>query len=226
MSNGNVVTGVDVSHHNGEIDWAKLAGTGISFAFIKATDGSHGRDSMFKVNWPKAKATGLLIAAYHFLRPTSSPEAQGANFLDTLIDQPGAGQLRPVIDVEWSTLPGKPHDQWLDISLSQRIDWISRYVRHIEQAIGKKPIFYTNISWWDPMTHSASSGTGGVAFGDCPLWLADYKHPASPPLPAAWVGAPKFIWQYSEKGQVAGVSGNCDLDRFNGSVADLVAYAG
>ena len=60
------VTGVDVSHYQGTIDWKKLAEQDLDFAFIKATEGSSYIDECFYDNWKEAEKTDLCIGAYHF----------------------------------------------------------------------------------------------------------------------------------------------------------------
>src|SRR5690349_2704594 len=60
------VRGIDVSHHQNEIDWRKVAHDDVSFAFIKATEGGDHRDTRFATNWKEAQAAGLKVGAYHF----------------------------------------------------------------------------------------------------------------------------------------------------------------
>ncbi|AQT43495.1 lysozyme [Bartonella apihabitans] len=60
------VRGIDVSHHQGEIDWHKIKSQNISFAYIKATEGGDFKDPQFKKNWDHALEAGLRVGAYHF----------------------------------------------------------------------------------------------------------------------------------------------------------------
>ena len=92
------IRGVDVSHYQGEIDWERLAGEDISFAYIKATEGSGHKDEMFDRNWSEAQTTGLRIGAYHFFSLDSAGADQAENFCSTVtaVD----GMLPPVVDVE------------------------------------------------------------------------------------------------------------------------------
>lgn len=64
---GYQVHGIDVSHYQGEIDWAAMKQQGMDFAYIKATEGSAHEDECFDKNWEQAKAAGMLRGAYHFL---------------------------------------------------------------------------------------------------------------------------------------------------------------
>ena len=76
--------GVDVSAFQGKIDWHILAGESISFAFIKATEGSGYVDDNFEDNWRKASQTDLKIGAYHFFSYDSSGLTQAENFIQTV----------------------------------------------------------------------------------------------------------------------------------------------
>ena len=83
------VRGVDVSAHQGEIDWPVLAGQDLSFAFVKATEGSSFTDARFRENWEEARSCGLRVGAYHFFSFDSSGEAQAAHFIETVPKRQG-----------------------------------------------------------------------------------------------------------------------------------------
>ena len=93
------VMGVDVSAFQGEIDWHILAGESISFAFIKATEGSGYVDDNFEDNWRKASQTDLKIGAYHFFSYDSSGLTQAENFIQTV--PKSSDTLPPVVDIEF-----------------------------------------------------------------------------------------------------------------------------
>jgi lysozyme len=81
---------VDVSHHNGAIDWPAVAGAGIALAFIKATQGLGFVDPAFEWNRNAAVNAGVLVVPYHFL-DTSDPAGQAVHFLaatDLTVGQP------------------------------------------------------------------------------------------------------------------------------------------
>jgi lysozyme len=198
------VAGIDVSDHQGSVDWNAVKQAGKFFAFIKATDGITWTDPDFATNWSGAKAAGLLRGAYHFYETNDDPTAQAENFLNAV--QLEAGDLPPVVDIE------KLHSGG---SVSQVVKDLQTWLDVVEKATGRMPIIYTDRSFW------ASLGTS--AFGLYPLWIAEYGV-QSPSLPAGW--ASWTFWQFSESGTVAGVSGSVDLDVFNGSIAELKALAG
>ena len=92
------IWGVDVSHHQGPIDWPKVASEPhVAFAFIKATEGGDWTDPRFATNWREARAAGLLVGAYHFFTFCRPPLDQARHFLTTAPREPDA--LPAVLDV-------------------------------------------------------------------------------------------------------------------------------
>ena len=95
------IYGIDISHHQGKIDWAKVnnwEGHKINFVYIKATEGATFIDHMYESNIKGARENGFLIGSYHYFRTTSSPEKQFNNFI-TVVDK-DLQDLIPLIDVE------------------------------------------------------------------------------------------------------------------------------
>ena len=90
------LTGIDVSHFQGEVDWQAVAG--VRFAFIKATEGLADIDPRFRQNWQDSRAAGLLRGAYHFLHPNLDARQQAAHFLSVVNLDDDA--LPPALDVE------------------------------------------------------------------------------------------------------------------------------
>ncbi|WP_414707009.1 GH25 family lysozyme, partial [Rhizobium sp. UBA1881] len=61
------IQGIDISHHQGAIDWSALAAQpNVRFAIMKATEGGDHRDTRFAENWQAAKNAGIVRGAYHF----------------------------------------------------------------------------------------------------------------------------------------------------------------
>jgi lysozyme len=200
------VHGIDVSHYQGTVDWSQVAGAGMAFAFVKATQGAAYVDPLFAQNWDGARAAGLLCGAYHFFQPGDDPAAQAAHFLSVLGIPPGiTGGLPPVLDVE--TLGSQ--------TAVQVVEGVRTWLSTVEAAAGCTPIVYTSPHFW------ATLGTSD--FGGYPLWVAEYGV-STPKLPAGWTSW--TFWQSSQSGQVAGVAGAVDLDVFQGSRADLARLAG
>lgn len=93
-----VIRGIDVSHFQGGIDWQAVAGDGVRFCFIKATEGVGDVDPMFHRNWTGAKAAGVLRGAYHFFHPNLDARQQAEHFLSVVTIEEGT--LPPALDVE------------------------------------------------------------------------------------------------------------------------------
>src|SRR5262245_48058079 len=89
--------GVDVSHHQGHIAWAKLPRQGVDFAYIKATEGGDHADSRFSINWRAAHAAGIRRGAYHFFTLCRSGREQAYHFIRHVpVD---AAALAPAVDL-------------------------------------------------------------------------------------------------------------------------------
>jgi lysozyme len=202
MSSQTNAAGIDVSHYQGTINWSSVKQAGIAFAYAKATDGTTTVDSQFKTNWSGMKTAGIVRGAYHFFEPTSDATAQANNFIHT-VGSLQSSDLPPVIDVEISN----------SASNSQMISGVTTWLNLVEQGLGRTPMIYTVASFWNAHLNDQ--------FGNYPLWVAHYDV-QSPTIPKGWT---KWdFWQHSQSGSVSGVTGNVDLDWFNGSVADLQSF--
>lgn len=199
-----MLTGPDVSHHQGAIDWAKVRGAGHTFGWCKATEGTGFVDSRFQANWRAMAAAGLVRGAYHFLRAESDGRAQARHFLDVVGDLDGS---MACLDVETSasgTNPTGAHAR--------------AFVDEFRARTGGHPIvIYTGRWYWrDRIGNPAGADLG-------PLWHSAYS--ASPG--AIYGGWPAFtFWQHTSSGSCPGVAGACDLNRFYGDTAALAALTG
>lgn len=97
------VRGIDISSHNGNIDFNKVAASGIEFAFIKATEGGDFKDKNFRANFNRAKSAGLKTGVYHFFRFDRDGVEQAINLLKTVGSR--KPELGIVIDVEKTGIP-------------------------------------------------------------------------------------------------------------------------
>lgn len=189
--------GIDVSFHQGTVDWPAVAQAGKVFAFIKATDGETYVDPQFAANWAGAAAAGILRGAYHFFRAEDSPQSQVDLFWTTV---GGTGELGLVVDVE----------ETMGVSNATLIANLTQFLEQLQQVSGRQPIVYTYATFWN--------GLGTSAFGAYPLWIAEYEV-AAPTIPSGW-SSWKY-WQSSQSGTVGGITGAVDLDVFNGSEETL-----
>ena len=203
--------GVDVSHYQGTINWTKVDNAGVTFAFMKATEGTTYTDSMFAGNWAAAASVGIYRGAYHFARPSSSSGAAQAKYYVSKVGaasfkQPGV--LPPVLDLEVTG----------GLGVTKLKAWVSDWLTTAQGLTGRTPILYFSPYFWiDNMGNS-------TAYTRYPMWIAHYTSAGAPMVPGGW--ARWTFWQYTSSGSVAGIAGNVDKNRFNGNSAALAALAG
>jgi len=148
------LSGIDVSHHQGDVDWAKVKGSGVAFAFAKATEGESYADPKFARNWEGMRAAGLVRGAYHFGRPGRDPVAQARHFVATVGAQ--SGDLQLALDLEKDD--GKsPAEVW---------DWTKRFLAEVKRLTGRPGIIYTSRAFFVDKV-----GDPREVF-DCPPWIA------------------------------------------------------
>ena len=198
------VQGIDVSRHQGHIDWAKIDPKRYQFVFIKATEGGDYRDPNFRNNWQQARAQGLMVGGYHFFRNCKSGQAQAENFIAVVPKT--AHSLAPVIDLEF---------QWQcpEVTAEQLQREIAIMAQQLHKHYGKTPILYTTPNYYQSYIH------GELA--NYPLWLQDFKHRAK-----AHDARPWLFWQYSQTGKVSGIHGAVDLNIFRGDLAAWQQFLG
>jgi lysozyme len=195
------VEGVDLSNwQGGSVNFEQIKQAGKHFVFVKSSEGATVVDPDHARNVQQARAAGLAVGSYHFYDSDDTPQAQFRNFSAQLSLLPG--DLPPVVDIERLS---KGDTQALTPPLKQ-------FLGLLEQQYGMKPILYSG-------EHFANEHLS--VFAHYPLWLAEYNSVASPQLPKGW--ARWTFWQHSQNGNVAGVPGPVDLNRFNGGPTQLEA---
>lgn len=202
---GETIEGIDVSvWQGGNINWDAVAGSGIKFAFARASYGTS-KDTHFDTNWPKMKAAGLVRGAYQYWLPSKDPIAQAQAMLD-IVGPLGDGDLPPVVDVE----------QTDGLAPGEIVARLTQWIAHVESAIGRKPIIYSGKYFWQDNVKSN-------AFVDYPLWIPNYSLNCPDLANGYW--SDWTFFQYTDTGSVPGISGNVDRNQFNGSLQDLLAFA-
>lgn len=202
---GTVLQGLDVSEFNGHINWTKVKGAGKAFAYARVSDGLNNPDAEFAANWAGMKAVGLPRGAYQYFRPGQDAVKQ-ADLLIAAIGALGPGDLSPVIDVE--TANGQ--------SKANVVKGVAAWIQRVKAKTGRDPVIYAAAGFWDTLP-------GTAQFASSKLWVANYGA-SCPTMPSTW--SKWSVWQYSESGSVPGMSGDVDLDVFNGTLADLAVFAG
>jgi lysozyme len=207
-----VLTGVDVSNHQPNVDWDQVKAAGHSFAFAKVSEGLGTPDRVFGPGrWKAMRDAGLVRGVYHFARPQRGrdPKDEVVEFLG-LVEQAGGfedGDLVPVLDLEDFGAAGR-------LTARQTLEWARGFVEEIHARVGRRPIIYTGVFWRDTMDNPPDDLM-------CPLWLAAFVRDPKPFIPRAWAQESFAIWQHTETGSTGGVPGNVDLNRMPGGQAAL-----
>jgi len=201
--NATAARGIDISQQQADVDFQRVLASGVSFAFVKATEGTEWVDPSFERYWAAAKWAGLLRGAYHFFRPRQDALAQARLFLAQLNDDPG--ELPPALDVELTD----------GISPAQVVAGVNTWVDFVSARLGR-PLIYTAPGFWNELP-----GTASVA-RKADLWVAHWGARAPAPV-CGWESW--TFWQRTSKAVVPGIPAAVDEDRFEGSLAELRAYA-
>lgn len=183
--------GLDVSHHQGDINWHKLMkesgfDTLIHFVYCKATEGNTHLDTKWLRNREILNNMGIPNGAYHFFIPTDPPRPQAAHFLNTWkkrdIDLP------PVLDVETEGFTDE------DLIAKMQI-WLTE----VEKQSGMRPVIYTSLHFYETKFQDV--------FPDYKFWVAAYSRKPD------CIDDKRIIhWQYSESEKLPGVKENVDLN--------------
>ena len=201
------VRGVDVSHYQGEIDWAVLSAAPIDFAFIKATEGSSFTDDRFAYNFTEAQKAGLSVGAYHFFSFDSTGTAQAAHFINTVTPFPG--MLPPVIDVEfYGTYAEAPPDK---AAVCAELDVL---LETLTAHYGLPPILYA--------TEEAYTYFLTGAYEEYDIWIRNIKV-----RPYVSDGREWTFWQYTNREKLAGYTGEerfIDMNVFSGTQEEFESY--
>jgi lysozyme len=196
-----VLEGIDVSVYQENVDWATVASQGIVYGFAKATEGATSSDPLFARNWREMRSQGIVRGAYHFFRPGRDPAEQVNNFLK-VVGAIESYDLPPVLDLE--IMDG--------LDAKTVIDRATKWLQLMETKTGRKPILYTFPNYWEEKLGNPAD------FNAYPLWIANFGA-KTPYIPSAWRSW--IFHQYSESGTVRGITGNVDLNQFNGNLDAL-----
>ncbi len=196
--------GIDVSHHQGNINWKMVkdmrdSRSKIDFVFIKATEGTSIVDARFETNWEKTKENNLIRGAYLYFHPNNSGAKQAQYFINKVTLK--TGDLAPVIDIEETNGVGK-------IGI---VNSLNECIAELEKHYKTKPIIYANADYYNMYLKDS--------FENYPLWVAHYYVP-KPNAPNNWV-----IWQHNDKGHVNGINTAVDFNTINGGLSQLLKYS-
>jgi lysozyme len=200
---GYEIHGIDISHHQGDINWSELREKGlinetpIRFIMIKATEGSTRVDENFKENFYQSREYGFTRGAYHFYSVHSPAKSQAEFFIKNVKLE--NGDLPPVLDVEH-----KPKSQTDDAFKASILEWLDI----VEQHYGVKPIIYTYYKF-------KTQYLSDPVFDQYPYWIAHYY------VDEVEYEGPWKFWQHTDVGRLPGIDGNVDFNIYNGSFYEL-----
>ncbi len=201
QEDGQVIShkGIDVSQHQGEIDWEKVAADGVEFALIRTGYRGYGtgklvEDTFFEKNLSGAQAAGIKAGVYIFTQAVTADEIQEE--ADELLAQiaPYSIEGPVVIDVEKTADSSGRMNQ---LTVEERTALVLQFCQIIENA-GYKPMIYHNMEMGVLMLD-----LGALEGYD--KWFASYSEQLY--YPYAY-----DIWQYSNTGSVDGIKGDVDLN--------------
>jgi lysozyme len=212
-----VPQGMDISHHNVDIDWVNLS-PHVQFAYCKASQGATFKDDKFQGYLQILQQKQVIPGAYHFLTFQAAAADQLDNFMNCGFDFTIAGTLPPAIDIEWQVGTTQVQTDALNEFIKNNrvacIQLAGDFLQLLAAKTGRTPIVYTARSFMSEYLDNTT------AFEAYPLWIASYQ--TQPPgMPSGW--AKETIWQYY--GAQDGVINDMDLDLFRGSTDDLKKIA-
>ncbi|MCF7698071.1 glycoside hydrolase family 25 protein [Loktanella sp. M215] len=194
------IHGVDVSRYQGNVDWRAARASGISFAYIKATEGGDLADPMFHTYRTGAAAAGVRQGAYHFYYFCRSAREQAEWFIRNVPRDPSA--LPPVLDLEWNhqsrSCTRRPSGAEVRAEATLFLDMLERHY-------GKRPLVYTTPDFYHQ--------TGLGQLPRTQFWLRSVAaHPSERYPGEGW-----SFWQYTGTGVVPGFARPVDINAFAGS---------
>ncbi len=201
------VHGIDVSKFQGEIDWEAVKGSGVQFAWIKATEGGNRADDMFARNWAQTKAVGIARGAYHFVYWCRPWREQMTWFEQHVPLEDDA--LPPVLDVELT--PTSPTCR-RTLYREQTLEEMRGMLAEMERYFGKKPVIYSTVDFY------AGILSGG-ALNDYPIWVRSTKYAPSVRYDRKW-----HFWQYQSDAHIPGIRGKVDRNAFFGTPEQWAAF--
>lgn len=189
------VQGIDVSHHQQKIDWARLDKKLVQFAFIKATEGGNHKDSLFQQNWREAIHNNIPVAAYHFFTFCKGGDEQARNYIHYVPKD--SIDLPPIVDLEYG---GNCKENRKEDLIAE----ITRYFEILEDHYQRKVVIYTTNEFYKNYLINQ--------FPDNPIWIRDILSKPNLPDGRNWL-----FWQYTNRGKIEGINTPVDLNAFNGS---------
>ena len=201
------IKGVDVSSYQGDIDWNILSSQNISFAFIKATEGSSFVDENFAYNFEEARKTSLAVGAYHFFSYDSEGKTQAENFINTVV--PFEGMLPPVIDLEFYGDKEKYPPERVEVEKQ-----LKTMLTLLEEHYHQKPMIYATEKSYELYLSND--------YEEYDIWIRNVISKPKLSDNRSWT-----FWQFTNRDRLNGYNGKekyIDVNVFHGSREEYDAY--
>lgn len=192
------VRGIDVSHHQGTIDWAAVCSDDVAFAYLKASEGGDHRDRQFGRSLAEANRLRLPVGAYHYFTFGRPGADQAKNFVEAV--RSGETQLPPVVDLEFD---GNRDRRPSSEELRREVE---TFIGSVEMRFDRALVYYVADDFLDVYCD---------ALPPRPLWRRSIgKEPE---------GSDWTIWQFDSAGRIAGIEGDVDLNVLSIDLGQLIA---
>lgn len=182
---------MDVSHHQGEIDWDRVGDAGMAFAYLKATEGSTFTDPRFSVNWAAARRAGLRVGGYHYFNLCAPGGPQGEHFARTLEAAGQRATMPPALDLELLGSCSSPPPR--DSLLRE----IRSFLDVVEAATGQQVVVYAFPEF--ELAYRTAEAL------DRRQWVRRVGE--RPPARDWW------LWQRDDTASIDGIAGPADLNQ-------------
>lgn len=191
--------GIDVSAYQGSINWERVKDAGITFAIARATVGQGKQDSYFVQNWGGMKTNNITPAAYHYFKGLDTGESQATN-IKSALSRTDFDLVADVLAVDVES------DFNTGVNATLMAENLNDLLGNISDITNV--YIYSNYYYWE--NHVAWNM---YDFSKYNLWIAYWSNSSTPIIPTTWKNKGYTWWQYSDKGNVSGISGAVDLDR-------------
>jgi len=191
--------GLDVSHHQGEVNWPLVEKSQFKFVFLKATEGETFKDKRFEDNYLQAKKAGLKVGAYHFWSFCKDPKKQVNNILSSVPRL--SGDILPALDMETIKKCEFKNSEQEKSIINMHINIA---ISELSFQFGKSPIIYTTMDFISQHPEILKNKTV--------YWIRSLL---GPPFLSNQTWS---IWQYHNAGRVDGIEGPVDLNVISESV--------
>ncbi|MBQ8052757.1 MAG: hypothetical protein IJ198_02970 [Lachnospiraceae bacterium] len=179
--------GVDISEYQADVDMDTLREQGVTFIYMKATEGSGHVDGRFAQNWKNAQESGIPAGAYHFFSFDSPGQQQAENYIATVGSL--EGKMIPAIDVEYYADKKENPPAREDV-----IRELGAFIAVLEKEYGVKPLIYCSGEIYEKYI--------AEDFGEYPRWVRSIYYPVTFEAGSNWV-----IWQYCDTARLEGYAG-------------------